>query len=99
LPSIYQMTLVDTPHWGRFGYPGYYIGTSMSAPEVSAACALVIASRVLGRAPTPAQVLTRLEETAVPLGGAHPNHEYGYGLLDAGAATAPPSAASSPTAG
>jgi serine protease len=90
LPSIYQMTLVDTPHWSRFGYPGYYIGTSMSAPQVSATCALVIASRVLGPHPTPAQVLTRLEQTAVPLGGTQPNHNYGYGLLDAGAATAPP---------
>jgi serine protease len=90
LPSIYQMTLVDAPHWSRFGYPGYYIGTSMSAPEVSAACALVIASHVLGPHPTPAQVLTRLEQTAVPLGATHPNHNYGYGLLDAGAATAPP---------
>lgn len=89
LPSIYQMTLVSPPHWSRFGYPGYYIGTSMSAPAVAAAAALVIASRVLGAHPTPAQVLTRLEQTAVPLGGGgHPNRLYGYGLLDAGAATA-----------
>lgn len=90
LPSIYQMTLVHPPQWGRFGYPGYYIGTSMSAPEVSATCALVIASGVLGPHPSPAQVLIRLEQTAVPLGGAHPNASYGFGLLDAGAATAPP---------
>jgi serine protease len=94
LPSIYQMTLVDTPHWSRFGYPNYYIGTSMSAPEVAATCALVIASRVLGSHPSPAQVLARLEQTAAPLGGSHPNAQFGYGLLDAGAATAP--AASSP---
>jgi serine protease len=96
LPSIYQMTLVNPPHWSRFGYPGYYIGTSMSAPEVSATCALVIASHVLGPHPTPAQVLTRLEQTAVPLGGTHPNRNYGYGLLDAGAATAPPASATAP---
>jgi serine protease len=97
LPSIYQMTLVDAPHWNRFGYPGYYIGTSMSAPEVSATAALVIASRVLGPHPNPAQVLARLEQTAVPLGSSrHPNATYGYGLLDAGAATAqPPSPSSS----
>jgi serine protease len=97
LPSIYQLTLIDAPHWSRFGYPGYYIGTSMSAPEVAATCALVIASRVLGPHPTPAQVLTRLEQTAVPLGGTHPNPQYGYGLLDAGAATALPPAAPSPS--
>lgn len=96
LPSIYQMTLVHPPQWGRFGYPGYYIGTSMSAPEVSATCALVIASRVLGAHPSPAEVLTRLEQTAAPLGGAHPNSSYGYGLLDAGAATAPPAPPAQP---
>jgi serine protease len=96
LPSIYQMTLVDTPHWSRFGYPNYYIGTSMSAPQVSATCALVIASRVLGPHPSPAQVLTHLEQTAVPLGASHPNAQFGYGLLDAGAATAPPASSRPP---
>jgi serine protease len=68
----------------------------MSAPEVSATCALVIASHVLGPHPTPAQVLTRLEQTAVPLGSTHPNRNYGYGLLDAAAATAPPASATAP---
>jgi serine protease len=90
LPPIYQLTLVDPPHWGRFGYPGYYIGTSMSAPEVAAASALVIASRVIGRHPKPAQILARLEQTATPLGGSDPNRTFGYGLLNAGAATARP---------
>ncbi len=90
LPSIYQMTLLDPPHWSRFGYPGGVIGTSMSAPEVAATAALVIASDVLGRHPTPDQILRRLEQTATPLGGAQPNNNYGFGLLNAGAATAPP---------
>ena len=53
LPSIYQLTLTDPPHWGRFGYPNYYIGTSMSSPEVAATVALVIASGVIGRHPSP----------------------------------------------
>jgi serine protease len=88
LPSIYQLTLTNPPHWGQFGYPNYYIGTSMASPEVAAAAALVIASRVLGAHPTPTEVLSRLEETATPLGGSVPNSLYGYGLLDAGAATA-----------
>ena len=87
LPSIYQLTLTATPHWGRFGYPGYYIGTSMSAPEVSATAALVIASGVIGRRPSPAQILARLEQTATPLGGASPNTAYGFGLVNAGNAT------------
>ncbi len=87
LPSIYQLTLTP-PHWGQFGYPNYYIGTSMASPEVAATAALVIASRVLGTHPTPDQVLARLEKTATPLGGSAPNSIYGYGLLNAGAATA-----------
>jgi serine protease len=89
LPSIYQLTLIDTPHWAWFGYPNYYIGTSMSSPEVAGTAALVIASGVIGRHPTPAQILARLEQTAVELGGSKPSPDYGYGLVDAGAATAP----------
>jgi serine protease len=95
LPPVYQMTLTDPPYGGlpgnldRFGYPGVYVGTSMAAPEVSGAAALVIASRVLGPDPTPAQVLGRLERTATPLpaGATTPSLRYGYGLVDAGAAT------------
>jgi serine protease len=95
LPPIYQLTLDDAPHWSRFGYPDFYIGTSMAAPEVAAAAALVIASRVIGPHPTPGQVLAQLERTATPLpaGSTSPNATYGYGLLDAGAATSPPPAA------
>jgi serine protease len=93
LPPIYQLTLVDPPHWDRFGYPTYYIGTSMSSPEVAATAALVIASGVIGRRPTPDEILARLEQTAVPLGGSVPNASYGYGLIDAAAATTPVSTA------
>src|SRR6185437_89804 len=91
LPSVYQLTLTSPPHWNDFGYPSYYIGTSMSSPLVAAAAAMVIASGVIGPHPTPDQILKRLEETAttLPLGGAKPNSDYGYGLLNAGAATVP----------
>ncbi len=89
LPSVYQLTLTDPPRWGRFGYPSYYVGTSMSAPEVAATASLVIASGVIGQHPTPAAILARLEQTASQLGPTKPNPQYGYGLLDAGAATAP----------
>ena len=61
----------------------------MASPEVAAAAAMVIASRVLGPHPTPDQILKRLEQTATAArGGAKPNSDYGYGLLNAGAATA-----------
>jgi len=89
LPSIYQMTLLDPTHPARFGYPNFVYGTSMSSPEVAATAALVIASRVIGRHPTPQQILDRLESTATPLDGSQPNATYGYGLLNAAAATTP----------
>ncbi len=89
LPTINQLTLLNPSQPGRFGYPNDVYGTSMSSPEVAGTAALVIASGVLGRHPTPAQILTRLEATAQMLGASKPNSDYGFGLLDAGAATAP----------
>jgi serine protease len=105
LPPVYQMTLSDPPFgdlpgdFDKFGYPGLYVGTSMAAPEVSAAAALVIASRVLGPEPTPAQVLGLLERTATPLpaGATAPNLRYGYGLVNAGAATSRPPQTTQPS--
>jgi serine protease len=60
----------------------------MAAPAVSATAALVIASGVLGPHPSPDHILARLEQTATPLGGTQPNTDFGYGLVNAGAATA-----------
>ena len=88
LPSIYQMTLTDPGNWNQFGYPNIYYGTSMATAHVSAAAALIIASGIVGGHPSPARVLTRLERTAQQLDGAKPSTTYGYGLIDAGAATA-----------
>jgi serine protease len=93
LPAVHQMTFKDLNSLSpgtnptQFGYPGTY-GTSMAAPAVSATAALVIATGVIGRHPSPDQILTRLEQTATPLGGAlRPNDDYGWGLVNAGAAT------------
>ncbi len=86
--DIYQETFTgSSPR--RFGFPSGYEGTSMATPHVSATIALVIASRVLGAHPTPAQILARLRATARPLGGPSDHSLYGAGLIDAGAATAP----------
>jgi serine protease len=94
LPPVHQMTFKDfdslTPgeNATQFGFPGTY-GTSMAAPAVSATAALVIASGVIGRHPSPDQILTRLEQTATPLGdAARPNDDFGWGLVNAAAATA-----------
>jgi|HubBroStandDraft_6_1064221.scaffolds.fasta_scaffold09501_2 serine protease len=86
--DVFQVTFTGTSP-RRFGIPGGYEGTSMATPHVAAAAALVIASGVLGRHPTPAQVAARLVATARPLGGPTDSRLYGAGLLDAAAATAP----------
>lgn len=84
--DIYQETLIaGSPR--RFGLPSGYEGTSMAAPHVSAAAALVIASGVLGPRPTPDAIVARLKATARPLGSGDDTARFGAGLLDAGAAT------------
>ena len=88
LRDIFQLTL-QGPHKNRFGYPGGYEGTSMATPHVSAVAALVIASGVLGTAPTPDAIEARLEATSRDLGVAGRDNRYGWGLLDAEAATRP----------
>jgi serine protease len=87
---IDQMTLLNaTSNPGRFGIAGDYYGTSMSSAHVAAIAALVIASGVIGSHPTADQVLARLKVTAQHLGRGWPNADYGFGLVDAAAATAP----------
>jgi serine protease len=70
-------------------HPVGFRGTSMAAPHVAAAAALVIASGVLGPHPTPGAVERRLKLTARDLGPRGYDTLYGFGLVDAGAATAP----------
>jgi serine protease len=86
--DIYQLTFVgSSPR--AFGIPTGYDGTSMACPHVAAAAALVIASGVLGRHPSPTAVEYRLRATARALGGAGDRSRYGAGLIDVAAATAP----------
>jgi serine protease len=83
--DIFQETFVGSSV-SSFGMPSGYEGTSMATPHVSATAALIIASGVLGKHPTPDAIVARLKATARKLGDA--NH-YGAGLIDAAAATAP----------
>jgi serine protease len=84
-PPILQLTYVGGVR--RLGYPRDYIGTSMSAAHVSGAAALVIASGVLGSRPRPGAVERRLKSTARDLGAPGYDTLYGFGLVNAGAAT------------
>ncbi len=86
--DIYQMTFTSSSP-RRFGFPSGYEGTSMAAPHVAATAALIIASGVLGRHPTPAQITARLRATARKLGGGGDERLYAAGLVNAAAATAP----------
>jgi serine protease len=86
--DIMQVTILGADR-SVFGIPDGYQGTSMAVPHVSAVAALVIASGVLGPHPTPAAVERRLKLTARDLGPPGPDTRYGWGLIDAAAATSP----------
>jgi serine protease len=77
-----------TSSFRRFGLVADQ-GTSFASPHVSAAAALLIATKRLGEDPTPEQIVQRLQATARDLGPAGLDPRYGAGLLDAAAALAP----------
>jgi serine protease len=86
--AIYQLTLQGR-RLSAFGVPRDFVGTSMAAPHVSATAALVVASGVLGPDPSPEAIEHRLESSARDLGAPGYDGRYGWGLVDAAAATAP----------
>ena len=90
---IFQLTFVG-PGYRTFGYPRDYEGTSMAAAHVSGVAAMVIASRVLGKHPSPAAVECQLEGTArrSDLGEAYDAGRFGAGLIEARSAVASRSA-------
>ena len=85
--SIFQETLLDTGTLRQFGIPSNYEGTSMAVPHVSATAALVIATKAIGPNPTPSQLEQHLKSTARDLGAPGYDTSYGWGLVDAAAAT------------
>jgi serine protease len=86
--NIAQMTLIGV-HKDKIGIPHSYEGTSMAVPHVSATAALVVASGILGVNPSPAAIEHRLEATARDLGRRGYDKNYGWGLINAAAATDP----------
>jgi len=61
----------------------------MAVPHVAAAAALIVGEKLLGPNPAPEAIESRLETTARDLGTPGVDQYYGYGLLNAAAATAP----------
>jgi serine protease len=84
--DIFQYTFAGDS-FRRFGLPFGYEGTSMAVPHVAGTIALLIGAGVLGPDPGPEAVEQRLEATARDLGTPGYDTTYGYGLLDATAAT------------
>jgi serine protease len=84
---IFQLTF-SGGGFRQFGFPPLYEGTSMAAAHVSGVAAMVFASRVLGRDPSPAEVECQLRATArtADLGQPYDAHLFGAGLVDAAAA-------------
>lgn len=77
--GILQQTFGLNPKdWGLW----FYTGTSMAAPHVSGIAALLISTGVTG----PDSIRQALEATAIDLGPAGWDAEYGWGLVDAYAA-------------
>jgi serine protease len=87
--DVYQYTFRGTSP-RRFGLPSGYEGTSMAVPHVAGTIALMLGARTLGQRPAPQAITQRLEQTATDLGTPGYDQLYGWGLLNAGAATAPP---------
>ncbi|HEX2412248.1 MAG TPA: S8 family serine peptidase [Solirubrobacteraceae bacterium] len=96
--DIFQMTFpwasgYDSPRasssFRRFGLPSGFVGTSMASPHVAATAALVVASRVIGRYPSPSKLMLRLQATATDAGVPGFDRRYGAGRLNAAAATDP----------
>ena len=90
--DVYQFTFRGvSPR--KFGLPSGYEGTSMAVPHVSGTIALMLGARTLGARPSPEAITSRLESTARDLGPPGYDQLYGWGLLNAAAATAPRAAA------
>lgn len=80
--GVLQQTFIKQSWRTTWGY--YFMqGTSMAAPHVAGAAALIIAH---GNATTPNEIQTALQETAKDLGTTGFDETYGWGLVDTYAA-------------
>lgn len=84
---VFQTTLLSGSVTD-FGPAIDFIGTSMATAHVSAIAALAIASRAIGADPSPRLVEQRLRRSSRDLGPKGYDTTYGWGLVNAAAATA-----------
>ena len=70
------------PNTGEFSYNQLYVGTSVSAPHVTGTAGLLASLGITD----PDDIRAALQNTAIDLGPAGRDDEYGYGLVDAFAA-------------
>ena len=81
-PWYYDMCL-SAYLGGQYTYI-WMAGTSMATPKVAAVAALVIDyAKAMGKRLTPAQVVTRLQQSAIDLGKRGYDMFYGYGMVNA----------------
>ncbi|MDO9352439.1 MAG: S8 family serine peptidase [Solirubrobacteraceae bacterium] len=85
-PPIPQITLVRAGNPTLLGVPLNYVGTSMAAAHVTAIAAIVRASGVLGKDPSPGLLAAYLVRSTRDLGPKGRDARYGAGLIDAAAA-------------
>jgi serine protease len=84
--EVFQQTFTSgVTHFGLEGFEG----TSESTPHVTAIAALILATGVIGKHPSPDAVQSRIEATATDMGAPGTDSRYGAGLANAAAAITP----------
>lgn len=86
-PPIAQVTLMRSGEPSSLGVPLDYLGTSMAAAHVTGVAAMVRASGILGRNPSPDLLAAYLVRSTRDLGTPGRDDHYGAGLIDAAKAT------------
>jgi subtilisin family serine protease len=84
VPTYLKQSTTAVGLFNEAGY-GWKAGTSMAAPQVSGVAAAYISKvyKETGKKPTPSQVQTHLQQTAVDAGKVGYDADYGHGIVNA----------------